>query len=115
MISAFARTRRALLGMPFALPFLLAAMKASPALAADAEVKIDNFVFTPETLEVAAGTTVTWTNEDDIPHAVGAKDLTWKSHAMDTGDSFSHTFATPGTVDYFCTMHPHMKGKIVVK
>jgi amicyanin len=100
---------------PFALSLAIAATTASPALAADAAIKIDNFVFTPDTLEIAAGTTVTWTNEDDIPHAVGGKDLSWKSHAMDTGDTFSHTFAAPGTYDYFCTLHPHMQGKIVVK
>ena len=115
MISDFARTRRALLGMPFALPFLVVAIKASPALAADAAVSIDNFVFTPDTIEVAVGTKITWTNNDDIPHAVGAKDLSWKSKAMDTGDTYSHTFEKPGTIDYFCTLHPHMQGKIVVK
>ena len=115
MNSAFARTRRALLGLPFALPFIAAAIKASPARAADSEVSIDNFVFTPDTIEVAVGTKITWTNNDDIPHAVGAKDLSWKSKAMDTGDTFSHTFEKAGTIDYFCTLHPHMQGKIVVK
>ena len=115
MNSDFAHTRRALLSLPLALPFALAAMKVTPALAADAAISIDNFVFTPDTLEIAAGTKVIWTNNDDIPHAVGAKDLSWKSHAMDTGDTFDHTFEKPGTYDYFCTLHPHMQGKIVVK
>jgi plastocyanin len=115
MISAFARARSALVAVPLALSFAMAAMTASSALAADAAIKIDNFVFTPDTLEIAAGTTVTWTNEDDIPHAVGAKDLSWKSHAMDTGDTFTYTFTKAGTYDYFCTLHPHMQGKIVVK
>jgi len=115
MISAFARVRNAFVAVPFAISLAMAAMTASPAAAADAAIKIDNFVFTPDTLEITAGTTVTWTNNDDIPHAVGAQDLSWKSHAMDTEETFSHTFDKPGTYEYFCTLHPHMKGKIVVK
>jgi plastocyanin len=113
MISAFVRARNALVAAPFALSMAMAVMT-SPA-AADMAIKIDNFVFTPDTTEIAVGTTVTWTNDDDIPHAVGANDLSWRSHAMDTGESFSYTFTKPGIYEYFCTLHPHMKGKIVVK
>jgi plastocyanin len=78
-------------------------------------VKIDNFTFSPATLTIAPGTTVTWTNDDDIPHTVAAKDKSFRSKPMDTGNQFSYTFATPGEYDYFCSLHPHMVGKIVVK
>jgi len=86
-----------------------------PAHAADIAVKIDNFTFTPASTEIAVGTTVIWTNEDDIPHALAASERQFKSHALDTGDTFTYTFTQPGTYEYFCSLHPHMKGKIVVK
>jgi plastocyanin len=99
-----------------ALPRLTAAGEtAVKAAASTATVQIDNFVFTPATLTVAAGTTVTWKNEDDSPHRIGDKDGTFKSAALDTDDTFSHTFATPGVFPYICTIHPYMVGKIVVK
>ena len=82
--------------------------------AAAQEVKIDNFSFGPATITVAAGTTVTWTNRDDIPHTV-VSDGTFKSKAMDTDEKFSYTFAKPGTYSYFCSIHPKMTGKVVVK
>ena len=78
------------------------------------EVKIDNFSFGPATITVAAGTTVTWTNRDDIPHTV-VSDGTFKSKAMDTDEKFSYTFAKPGTYSYFCSIHPKMTGKVVVQ
>jgi len=99
-----------------ALPQLTAAGEtAVKAAASPATVQIDNFTFTPATLTVAAGTTVTWKNEDDSPHRIGDKDGTFKSAALDTDDSFSHTFAMPGVYPYICTIHPYMAGKIVVK
>ena len=99
-----------------ALPRLTAAGEtAVKAAASTATVQIDNFTFTPATLTVAAGTTVTWKNEDDSPHRIGDKDGTFKSAALDTDDTFSHTFATPGVYPYICTIHPYMAGKIVVK
>ena len=79
------------------------------------EVKIDNFSFTPAELKVAVGTTVTWTNGDDIPHTVVAKDGSFKSKVLDTGERFSFTFAKPGQFGYYCSLHPHMTGTIVVK
>jgi len=99
---------------------LLAALLAPPfcgsnALAEDAEVKIDNFTFAPQQLTVKAGTTITWINEDDIPHAVAASSRLFKSKALDTDDKFSFTFTTPGTYEYFCSLHPHMTGTIVVE
>ena len=79
-------------------------------------VAIDNFTFTPQTLTVKAGTTVTWTNRDDIPHGVASDNNAFpKSKALDTDDSYSFTFATPGTYKYFCYVHPHMTGTIVVE
>jgi plastocyanin len=80
------------------------------------EVKIDNFSFGPATLTIPAGTTVRWTNRDDIPHTVVSDDKTaFKSKALDTDEQFSYTFAKPGTYKYFCSIHPHMTGTIVVQ
>jgi len=79
------------------------------------EVKIDNFVFAPNTVTIAAGTTIRWTNRDDIPHNVVAEDKSFKSKVMDTDESFTYTFAKPGTYTYFCSIHPKMTGKVVVQ
>ena len=84
------------------------------ARADEAKVGIDNFAFTPETLTVKPGTTVVFENHDDIPHLVVAVDGKYRSKAMDTNDKFSFTFDKPGEYAYFCGLHPHMKGKIVV-
>jgi plastocyanin len=79
-------------------------------------VKIDNFSFGPQTVTVPAGTQVTWTNQDDIPHTVVSDDkTTFKSHALDTDDKFSFTFTKPGTYEYFCSIHPKMTAKIIVQ
>jgi plastocyanin len=80
-----------------------------------AEVKIDNFSFSPATLEIKAGTTVTWTNADDIPHTVVSNDKVFKSKALDTDQKFSFTFDKPGTYPYFCSLHPKMTAKVVVQ
>jgi plastocyanin len=88
---------------------------AGPVYAADTEVKIDNFTFNPQQITVKAGTTVTWANHDDIPHTVVSKTFIFKSKALDTDDKFSFTFTTPGTFEYFCSLHPHMTGSIVVE
>src|ERR1700741_4961741 len=95
-----------------ALPELTAAGKAVAA-ANPTTVNIDNFTFTPAPLTVPAGATVTWKNEDDSPHRIGDKDGTFKSAALDTDDTFSHTFATPGEYPYICTIHPYMAGTII--
>jgi plastocyanin len=88
------------------------AQTAAPASA----ISIDNFTFTPASLTVKAGTTVTWTNRDDIPHGIASSSNAFKkSKALDTDDSFSFTFETPGTFQYFCYLHPHMTGTIVVE
>ena len=99
-----------------ALPELTAAGAAAvTAAASPATVDIDNFAFTPAALTVTAGTTVTWKNEDDSPHRIGDKNGTFKSAALDTDDTFSHTFAAPGEYPYICTIHPYMVGEIIVK
>ena len=79
-------------------------------------VSIDNFTFGPASLTVKAGTTVTWTNKDDIPHGIAwVANAFTKSKALDTDDSTSFTFTTPGTYQYFCYIHPHMTGTLVVE
>jgi len=104
-------------------PILLAAaallvMPAAAAFAADAAptvISIKGMHFTPATLTVVPGTKVTWVNEDESPHTVTEQSRVFHSAALDTKDSFSYTFATPGEFAYFCTIHPMMTGKIVVK
>ena len=99
-----------------AIPLLIAAtMAATPARADNMEVKIDNFTFNPQQVTVKVGTTVTWTNDDDIPHLVVSQTPLFKSNALDTNDTFSFTFTTPGSYAYFCSLHPHMTGSIVVE
>jgi plastocyanin len=78
-------------------------------------VTIDNFTFTPKELTIAVGTTVKFVNHDDIPHTVVEKKLSFRSKALDTDDAYSYTFASAGSFDYFCGLHPHMVGKIIVK
>ena len=87
----------------------------SPAAAEDMTVKIDNFTFAPQRITVKAGTTVTWINEDDIPHTVVSTTLAFRSKGLDTDDKFSFTFTGAGSYDYFCSLHPHMTGTIVVE
>ena len=90
-----------------------AAVAAAPAKVQ--KVAIDNFAFSPQVIVVAPGTTVTWTNADEDPHTVVANDKTFHSAAMDTDESYSFTFTRPGEYAYFCSLHPHMTGKVVVK
>ena len=79
-------------------------------------ISIDNFTFGPKQLTVKAGTTVTWTNHDDIPHGIASSSNTFKrSQALDTNDTFSFTFTTPGTYQYFCYLHPNMVGTVVAE
>ena len=84
------------------------------AYAADTAVTIDNFTFSPAELTVKVGTTVTWTNHDDIPHTVVSAGK-FRSKAMDTDNSFSFTFTDAGEYKYFCSLHPHMTGTIKVE
>ncbi len=79
------------------------------------EIKIDNFSFGPTTLTVPVGTTVTWTNRDDIPHTVVSTDGVFKSKVLDTDEKFSFTFSKAGTYPYFCSIHPKMTAKVIVQ
>jgi plastocyanin len=85
------------------------------AASGETKVDIDNFTFNPGTITVRVGTTVEWENNDDIPHSI-VESTTGKFHsaALDTDDKFSFTFTQAGTFDYFCGLHPHMVGKVVV-
>jgi len=96
-------------------PALAASSPQKPA--AGIEVKIDNFSFAPAALEVAAGTTVTWVNHDDIPHTVVStdKDKVFKSKVLDTDEKYSFVFAKPGRYPYFCSVHPKMTGEVIVR
>jgi plastocyanin len=78
-------------------------------------VKIDNFSFSPATITIPAGTTVRWTNRDDIPHTVVSDDKTFKSKPLDTDEQFTYTFTKAGTYSYFCSIHPRMTAKVVVQ
>jgi plastocyanin len=92
------------------------AMSADDKPASSTTVKIDNFSFGPATITIPAGTTVTWTNNDDVPHVVSSDDnKMFKSKALDTDDRFSFTFTKPGTYNYYCAIHPKMTAKIVVQ
>ena len=116
MIARSVRVASALAVAAFALAATLPAASARAAeTAMKIEVKIDNFAFAPQRVVVAAGTTVTWTNADDAPHTIVSTTKLFKSSALDTEDKFSFTFATPGTYDYFCSLHPHMTGTVVVE
>ncbi|MBO0734692.1 MAG: cupredoxin family copper-binding protein [Methylocapsa sp.] len=106
-------TRLALFLVFAAIAILLAWMQA--ARAGDAMVRITNFTFDPPVLRVKAGTAVTWTNEDDIPHTVAAAERAFRSKALDTGDKYTFTFAAPGAYKYFCSLHPHMTATILVE
>jgi plastocyanin len=87
-----------------------------PATADAVTVRIDNFAFDSQTVTVAPGSTVTWVNQDDEPHTIVAEDgRSFRSRTLDTGDKYSFTFMRAGTFAYFCSVHPHMTGKVVVK
>ncbi len=112
MLQSFARFAGA---SALVVALALTAPSASAAPPAAAAVTIGNFTFAPATLTVPAGATVTWANGDDIPHTVAAVDKSFRSKVLDTGDRYSFTFTKAGTYEYFCSIHPHMTGKIVVK
>src|ERR1700739_74042 len=109
--------------MPVMIAMLLLLFAGSPSVAANtdrpsaanAAVKIDNFVFGPQTITVPVGTTVTWINSDDIPHTAVSTDGVFRSKVMDTDEKFSYTFTKAGTYSYYCSVHPKMTGQVLVK
>jgi plastocyanin len=106
-----ALSRRTLLG-------LLAAASTAPgrggAATERAEIAIEDFAFRPAQLEIVAGRRVAWINHDDAPHLVVATGGAFRSGALDTGDAFAFVFREPGRYDYFCSLHPHMRGVVTV-
>ncbi len=90
------------------------AAKPAPASTGPVAVHISNFTFGPKIATVKIGQTITWTNDDDIPHTVVATDKSFRSKVLDTGQSFSFTFTKAGQFAYFCSLHPMMTGKVVV-
>lgn len=87
---------------------------AAQAAAAAPMVHISNFTFGPQMLKVKVGQTVTWVNDDDIPHTVVSGTNLFKSKVLDTGDRFSFTFTRAGAYGYFCSLNQHMTGKVLV-
>ncbi|BBZ79407.1 hypothetical protein MANY_47440 [Mycolicibacterium anyangense] len=77
-------------------------------------VDITNFAFTPATLTVKVGDTVTWTNHDEEPHTVVADDGSFHSPGLGTNDKYTFTFTAPGSFSYLCSIHPFMHGTVVV-
>lgn len=98
-------------GISFARP------QANARAAEAARVVIDNFAYSPREITVAPGSRVLWVNRDDVPHTVTstAKPKAFDSGAVDGKESFAFVFQTPGTYEYFCALHPHMTGKVIVK
>ncbi len=99
----------AIFAATFAAPSLIAANAPAPV------VDITKFAFAPKEITVAPGTKIVWTNHDEIPHTVTAKDKSVDSKALDTGDKFEHTFAAEGDFEYYCTVHPFMTGVVHVR
>jgi plastocyanin len=106
-----------IVALPLALALVLNPMRAKgeDSKAQGTEVRIDNFVFTPDTITVPVNSAVTWVNKDDIPHVVASDDGLFKSRALDTEQKYSYTFTKAGTYPYYCSVHPKMVGKIVVQ
>ncbi len=78
------------------------------------QVVVDNFSFAPATTAVPVGSTITWTNRDDVPHNIVSTEQKFKSPVLDTDEKFAHTFDAPGTYKYYCSIHPKMTGEVVV-
>ncbi|MFI4973037.1 MAG: cupredoxin family copper-binding protein [Caulobacterales bacterium] len=107
-------TRARVIGACVALAALIVAGVAL-AQGAAPTVTISNFTFDPAAITVPVGTQVTWVNGDDVPHTVVAVDHSFRSRAFDTDERYSYTFTKPGVYEYFCSLHPHMVGKVVVR
>jgi plastocyanin len=93
---------------------LLFAFAEAVSAAGTQSIQIEKFTFAPREIDIAAGTSVAWTNRDETPHAISAADRSFVSSGMDTGDRYEHTFRVPGDYPYFCTLHPFMTGIIHV-
>jgi plastocyanin len=114
MISATLRSLGIRCAIAAAIILNVTAARAEDTRAEDTKVMIDNFTFEPAQLTVKVGTTVTWTNRDDIPHTVVSAGK-FRSKTMDTDGTFTFTFTTAGEYKYFCSLHPHMTGTVKVE
>ena len=105
------------IALPLALFMILQPTRArsEEAKSSTTEVTVDNFTFAPQALNVPVNSTVTWVNKDDVPHVIASSDDLFKSKALDTDDKYSYTFTKAGTYPYYCSVHPKMVGKIVVR
>jgi plastocyanin len=90
------------------------AVYAALAETGETRIAIDNFTFKPAAITVRVGTRIVWENNDDIPHSLVETQGKFHSPALDTEDKFGFTFDQAGTFEYFCGLHPHMTGKVVV-
>ncbi len=77
-------------------------------------MNMQNFAYQMANIQVRVGTTVTWTNQDNVPHSVTFKNGMKDSGLLSQGQSFSYTFNTPGTYQYYCTVHPYMAATVTV-
>ena len=79
------------------------------------QVTVEQATFGPATLTIHVGATVTWVNHDSDLHTLTSTQGLFASPGLDSGDNFAYRFTTPGTYPYFCALHPHMKGTIIVQ
>ena len=114
IISKFRRSQAILMAGLGVVALLLSANPAH-ATGQTVTITIDNFTFKPAQTTVTPGTTVTWINNDDIPHTIVETQKSFRSKPLDTENSFSFTFMNAGDYDYFCSLHPHMTGRVIVK
>src|SRR5215216_5001782 len=114
MTSLSRRRLGSVFGSALGLAIAAAFMPVRRARAEDTEVHIDNFTFEPREIRVKVGTTVTWTNRDDIPHTIVSAGK-FRSKTLDTDDTFAFTFTAAGDYRYFCSLHPHMTGMVKVE
>jgi plastocyanin len=113
MLDAIWRRRRGA-GIALLAGFCLLAVNATASAGENVTVSIDNFTFKPQVLTIKPGTTVTFVNHDDIPHTIVDKGGKFRSKVLDTEESFKITFDASGDITYFCSLHPHMTGQIIV-
>ena len=109
------RARRGTAAAALLLLLGLSARAATPAAGSPAEIEIRNFQFVPAVVEIAAGATVTWTNDDEEIHTISSRDGSFSSPGIDGEQRFSFRFEKPGTYEYGCALHPQMKGTVVVR
>ena len=96
-------------------PLAWAAKADERAAAKAVEINVDNFAFKPAEVTISPGTTIRWINHDEIPHTIVDQGLAFKSSALDTDESYTHVFAAAGEITYFCSLHPHMIGRVIVQ